>query len=248
MRRQRDARHRVHRHRSEAAAAGIAHGDGVAALYPAHTDGGANQQSVKRQGAEEGRRQAFRLTENVDVRHYLRPLEDESSGWVTMLTWKPAAPSSAVTCAIGSQMVSLSARTYTPFALPNFCRMVAGRSLMFTSSALSLMTPSLVMVTTGISCWLLSLTGRTLGTSTSMPNSRTCAVSMKMMSSTRTTSTNGVTLISERAGLPRRLARYPPPLVEKAMGYSPKLRSAILRNSSEKSSMRAPSSRIRWPK
>src|ERR1035441_9755139 len=122
--------------------------------------------------------------------------------------------------------------------------MVAGRLLMFTSSALSLMTPSLVMVTTGIS-WALSLMVRTLGTSTSMPNSRTCAVSMKMMSRTRTTSTNGVTLISEIAGLPRLPDRYPPPLGEKAMGYSPKLRSAILRNSSEKSSMRAPSSRIR---
>ena len=57
------------------------------------------------------------------------------------------------------------------------------------------MTPSLVMVTTGIS-WALSLTARTFGTSTSRPNSMTCAVSMKMMSSTSTTSTNGVTLIS----------------------------------------------------
>ena len=51
------------------------------------------------------------------------------------------------------------------------------------------------MVTTGISC-AVSLTVRTFGTSTSMPNSITCAVSMKMMSSTSTTSTNGVTLIS----------------------------------------------------
>ena len=54
------------------------------------------------------------------------------------------------------------------------------------------------MVTTGISC-ALSLTVRTLGTSTSMPNSITCAVSMKMMSRTSTTSTNGVTLISAMA-------------------------------------------------
>ncbi len=54
------------------------------------------------------------------------------------------------------------------------------------------------MVTTGISC-ADSFTVRTFGTSTSMPNSMTWAVSMKMMSRTSTTSTNGVTLISAMA-------------------------------------------------
>ena len=41
----------------------------------------------------------------------------------------------------------------------------------------------------------------------------------------------------------------PPPLfIEKAIYYSPKLRSAMLRNSMAKSSMRAPMSRMTWPK
>src|SRR5271157_5680865 len=74
------------------------------------------------------------------------------------------------------------------------------------------------MVTTGSSC-AVSFTACTLGTSTSMPNSITWAVSMKMMSSTSTTSTNGVTLISDRlAPPPRRREPYPPPpLTDKAM-------------------------------
>src|ERR1019366_7209056 len=74
------------------------------------------------------------------------------------------------------------------------------------------------MVTTGRSC-ALSFTACTLGTSTSMPNSITWAVSMKMMSSTSTTSTKGVTLISDRLAppAPRREPYPPPPLTEIAM-------------------------------
>src|ERR1035437_2383235 len=94
--------------------------------------------------------------------------------------------------------------------------MTAARSLMFTSLPLSVVLPSLVMVTTGISC-AVSFTMRTLGTSTSMPNSITWAVSMKMMSSTSTTSTKGVTLISERLAPPRLRDPNPPPLKEIAM-------------------------------
>src|ERR1035438_3854046 len=45
-------------------------------------------------------------------------------------------------------------------------------------------------------CSVISLTVRVLGTETSMPDCRTGALIMKMMSSTRTTSTSGVTLIS----------------------------------------------------
>src|SRR5437660_2649292 len=45
--------------------------------------------------------------------------------------------------------------------------------------------------------WLISLTVRVLGTSTSMPDCRMGAVIIKMMSSTSTTSTNGTMLISE---------------------------------------------------
>src|ERR1039457_6439993 len=74
------------------------------------------------------------------------------------------------------------------------------------------------MVTTG-SSWAVSFTACTLGTSTSMPNSITWAVSMKMMSSTSTTSTNGVMLISDRLAPPlRRRDPYPPPpLTDNAM-------------------------------
>src|SRR5882672_11876535 len=45
--------------------------------------------------------------------------------------------------------------------------------------------------------WLISFTVRVLGTSTSMPDWRIGAVIMKIISSTRTTSTNGTMLISE---------------------------------------------------
>src|ERR1035437_8981584 len=74
------------------------------------------------------------------------------------------------------------------------------------------------MVTTG-SSWAVSFTACTLGTSTSMPNSITWAVSMKMISSTSTTSTNGVMLISDMlAPPPRRREPYPPPpLTDNAM-------------------------------
>ena len=73
---------------------------------------------------------------------------------------------------------------------------------------------------------------------------------MKMISSTSTTSTNGVTLISASVPACRAPAasRLPPPLTEIAYRYSPKLRSAMFRNSSEKSSMRAPISRMPCPK
>src|ERR1035438_5085154 len=87
---------------------------------------------------------------------------------------------------------------------------------MFTGLPLSVMLPSLVMVTTGMAC-AVSFTIRTLGTSTSMPNSITWAVSMKIMSRTSTTSTKGVTLISERAAPPRLREPNPPPLIEIAM-------------------------------
>ena len=52
----------------------------------------------------------------------------------------------------------------------------------------------------------------------------TCAVIMKMISKTSTTSTNGVTLISESAVVPydRRLPdEPPPPFTDIAIGHSP---------------------------
>src|SRR5690348_5218082 len=78
------------------------------------------------------------------------------------------------------------------------------------------------MLITG-STLALSRTCFTLGTSTSMPNSITCAVILKMISSTSTTSTNGVTLISESAGVPwnRRRPGAPPPLTLIAMPSLP---------------------------
>src|SRR5579872_2099002 len=81
------------------------------------------------------------------------------------------------------------------------------------------MSPALVIVITG-SSFAVSFTAATLGTSTSMPNSMTWAVNMKMMSSTSTTSTNGVTLISARLPVPALRLRDPnplPPLTESAM-------------------------------
>ena len=210
----------------------------------------ATSSHVKRERAEKGRREAFRLVEDVDVRrHYLRPFGDESSGCVTMLTWKPAAPSSAVTCAIGSQMVSLSARTYTPFALPYFRRMVAARSLMLTSSVLSLID---AILGDGddrhfLRAFLDGAHFRDIHFDAELHDVR----------GQHEDDEQHEHHIDERRDVdfgdgvapPRLPDRYPPPLVEKAMRYSPpKLRSARLRNSSEKSSMRAPSSRIRWPK
>src|SRR5271168_2221665 len=51
------------------------------------------------------------------------------------------------------------------------------------------------MVST-IRCWVISFTLRVFGTETSIPDCSTGAVTMKMMSSTSTTSTSGVMLIS----------------------------------------------------
>src|SRR6202050_1649019 len=51
------------------------------------------------------------------------------------------------------------------------------------------------MVST-VRCWVISFTLRVFGTETSMPDCSTGAVTMKMMSKTRTTSTSGVMLIS----------------------------------------------------
>src|SRR6202034_4730647 len=51
------------------------------------------------------------------------------------------------------------------------------------------------MVST-VRCWVISFTLRVFGTETSMPDCSTGAVTMKMMSNTRTTSTSGVILIS----------------------------------------------------
>src|SRR5581483_4489025 len=62
----------------------------------------------------------------------------------------------------------------------------------------------------GRSSALFSATCFVFGTSISMPYSMACAVIIKMMSNTNTTSTNGVTLISESAPAPWR-RRLPPP-------------------------------------
>src|ERR1035437_5286668 len=72
--------------------------------------------------------------------------------------------------------------------------------------------PLRVMLMTGSSS-LVSLTCLTSGTLISRPNSITCAVSMKMISSTSTTSTSGTILISESAPLPAPKRRRPRPLL-----------------------------------
>src|SRR5215469_5260169 len=96
--------------------------------------------------------------------------------------------------------------------------MAAPRSLILVAVSLRYVVPSFVRLTTGISC-AVSFTCRTLGTSTCNPNSITWAVSMKMISNTSTTSTNGVMLISASGAPPRRRPTPPPPLpfVEKAI-------------------------------
>jgi hypothetical protein len=83
-----------------------------------------------------------------------------------------------------------------------------------------------------------------------MPNSITWAVSMKMISSTSTTSTNGVTLISDRLAPPprRRDPNPPPPLPDNAMALFSETALGQVQELERKSSMRAPISRIRWPK
>src|SRR5580693_145327 len=83
---------------------------------------------------------------------------------------------------------------------------------MFTLLPLSVDSPVLSMVTTAGVSWEVVSTYFTCGTSTLMPYSMTCAVSMKITSNTRTTSTKGVTLISERVvPPPRRRERDPNP-------------------------------------
>src|SRR3569833_263191 len=64
--------------------------------------------------------QRIAFIEDVEpLRHaaHLRCRNAESVGAVTILTSNFASPSSATICAIGSQGVSLSARTYTAVAL-----------------------------------------------------------------------------------------------------------------------------------
>src|SRR5712692_1307181 len=85
------------------------------------------------------------------------------------------------------------------------------------------MRPSRVTLTTGRFS-AFSCTCFTWGTFISRPNSITCAVSIKMMRRTRTTSTRGTTLISDKAAFPRpKRPRpkppFPPLLKEKAMLY-----------------------------
>src|SRR5271165_5767685 len=65
---------------------------------------------------------------------------------------------------------------------------------------------------------LVSFVCLTFGTSTSRPNSITCAVSIKIISRTRTTSTSGTTLISDNVPAPRKRPREELlPREEKAM-------------------------------
>src|SRR3979411_2672627 len=90
---------------------------------------------------------------------------------------------------------------------------------MFTGLSARYEGPSWAMTTTGKS-WTFSRMGFTFGTSTSRPNSITCAVSMKMISSTSTTSTSGTTLISDSELPTRHRPRMPPTaelVVENAM-------------------------------
>src|SRR5258707_1372191 len=90
--------------------------------------------------------------------------------------------------------------------------------LMLTGLSFRYRSPSFVMLTTGSSC-AVSCVFFTFGTSTSSPNSMTCAVSIKMISSTSTTSTKGTMLISAMVGKPRdrRPPLKDPPLIDIAM-------------------------------
>ena len=78
-----------------------------------------------------------------------------------------------------------------------FCLSLAPISLMLMGSLPRNTRCCLLMLTTSRSS-VISFTVRVLGTLTSMPDCSTGAVTMKMISSTRTTSTSGVMLISER--------------------------------------------------
>src|SRR5438552_5133484 len=136
-----------------------------------------------------------------------------------MLTANFAWPKVATTCAIGSHGVRRSARTYTAEGFLKRWRISAPSRWMFTALSFRNVFPSRVIEITGRSC-TFSLTGFTLGTSTSSPNSMTCAVSIKMINSTKTTSTSGTTLMSASELVPRNRPRRPPlyePPIEKAM-------------------------------
>src|SRR5260370_24310962 len=112
-----------------------------------------------------------------------------------------------------------SALRYTDFALRYRFRISSAIRLMFIGLSAKYDVPSCAMTTTGKSC-TFSRMGLTFGTSTSRPNSITWAVSMKMISSTRTTSTSGTTLISASELTPRKRPRLPVPaelVVENAM-------------------------------
>ena len=98
---------------------------------------------------------------------------------------------------------------------------------------------------------VISLTVRVLGTLTSMPDCNTGAVTMKMISSTSTTSTSGVTLMSEIE-----LCVRPLELVKAISADSrrvrlihrrPMPRSTAFSISSAKSSLREANSRIELP-
>src|ERR1700691_570964 len=78
---------------------------------------------------------------------------------------------------------------------------------MLTGSLPRYTSPAFVIWTTGNS-FVLVETVFVFGTSMSIPYSITCAVIMKMISRTRATSTNGVTLISASGATPR--DRRPP--------------------------------------
>src|SRR4051795_9114882 len=84
----------------------------------------------------------------------------------------------------------------------------SGISFTFTGSLPRNTRCCLSMEMTRRSC-VISFTVFVFGTLTSMPDCNMGAVTMKMMSSTKTTSTKGVTLMSDMARLPR----CPPPVI-----------------------------------
>jgi hypothetical protein len=92
--------------------------------------------------------------------------------------------------------------------------------------------------------WLIGSARRASGRLTSMPRCMSGAVTIKMISMTSMTSTSGMTLISEsevptRATRPRRALDKPTGSLFRIFGILAayvKFRSAMFRNSSEKSS------------